>query len=192
VEIGDNNVFRENVTVHSGTLLGNEEYKSLTKIGSNSLFMVGAHIAHDCIVNDNVVLANNATLGGHVVVGSNVVIGGLSAVKQFVRIGDYAMIGGMSGVENDVIPYGLVIGERASLAGLNLVGLKRHQFSKEDISNIKKVYGNLFDSHSEINFLQRVNNISQDYQGSDLINLIVEFILKAKKNPICKPRNYNV
>lgn len=192
VEIGDNNIFRENITVHSGTLLGNGEYKNLTKVGSNSLFMVGVHIAHDCIISDNVVLANNATLGGHVVVGNNVVIGGLSAVKQFIRIGDYAMIGGMSGVENDVIPYGLVSGERANLAGLNLVGLKRHKFSKDDIANIKQVYGELFNNNTDVNFLQRVDNINQDYQNDKLIALIIKFILEAKKNPICKPKNYNV
>ena len=170
LEIGSNNIIREHVTINTGTDGGG----GITKIGNNNLIMIGAHIAHDCVV------------------GNNVVIGGLSAVKQFIRIGDYAMIGGMSGVENDVIPYGLVSGERANLAGLNLVGLKRHKFSKDDIANIKQVYGELFNNNTDVNFLQRVDNINQDYQNDKLIALIIKFILEAKKNPICKPKNYNV
>ena len=191
VEIGDNNIFRENVTVHSGTLLGNKGYKNITKIGSNCLFMVGSHIAHDCIISDKVILANNATLGGHVTIGNNVIVGGLSAIKQFIRIGDYAMIGGMSGVESDVIPYSLIIGERANLAGINLIGLKRNNFSKEDINNIKQVYHNLFDNKNE-NFITKVNNLQKNHVNNNLISIILKFILQGKKNPICKPKNYNV
>ena len=191
VEIGDNNIFRENVTVHAGTLLGNQKYKNVTKIGNNCLFMVGSHIAHDCIIKDKVILANNATLGGHVAIGNNVIIGGLSAVKQFIRIGDYAMIGGMSGVENDVIPYGLVVGDRAHLAGINLIGLKRHNFSKGDINQIKQVYNNLFNNNNN-NFLERVTIVEKDYINDEIISIITKFILQAKKNPICKPKNYNV
>ena len=125
VEIGDNNKIREHVTIHLGT----QDGAMVTKIGSNCLLMVGVHIAHDCVVGNHVIFANNATLAGHVEVGDHVVIGGLSAVHQFVRIGAGAMIGGMSGVESDVFPNGLVMGERASLAGLNLVGLKRREIS---------------------------------------------------------------
>src|SRR6185369_14225842 len=115
--IGKNNVIREHVTINPGTEGGG----MLTQIGDNCLLMVGAHVAHDCRVGNNVIMANNATLGGHVLVDDFAIIGGLSAVHQFVRIGKHAIVGGMSGVENDVIPYGSVIGERASLAGLNLV-----------------------------------------------------------------------
>ncbi len=120
--IGRNNVIREHVTMNPG----HTEPHKMTKIGDNCLFMVASHVAHDCIVGDNVIMANNATLAGHVEVGDCAILGGLSAVRQFVRIGSYAMIGGMSGVEHDVIPYGTVMGERAKLSGLNIVGMKRN------------------------------------------------------------------
>src|SRR5690606_17001708 len=112
----------------------------VTEVGNNCLLMISSHVAHDCIIGDHVILANNATLAGHVVVGDFVVIGGLSAVHQFVRIGKHAMIGGMSGVENDIIPYATVTGERAFLAGLNLVGLKRRGFEKEQINSLRSFY----------------------------------------------------
>ena len=127
--IGANNIIREHVTMNPGTEGGG----MLTEIGNNCLFMVATHVAHDCHVGNHVIMANNATLGGHVAVGEWAILGGLSAVHQFVRIGPHAMIGGMSGVEQDVIPYGSVIGNRARLAGLNVVGLKRRGFSRDDI-----------------------------------------------------------
>ena len=138
--IGDNNRIREHVTIHLGTQDGG----NITRIGNNCLLMVGVHIAHDCQVGNSVILANNATLAGHVIVGDDVVIGGLSAVHQFVRIGNYAMIGGMSGVESDVIPYGLVMGQRANLAGLNLVGMKRHNIEREEIHALRNFFKKIF------------------------------------------------
>lgn len=194
LEIGDNNVFRENTTIHSGTILGNKyiSRKNLTQIGSNCLFMVGSHVAHDCVIEDNVILANNATLGGHVYIEKSSIIGGLSAIKQFVRIGSHAIIGGMSGVESDVIPYALVMGERANLAGINLVGLKRKKFSRSDIGNIQKAYEMLFNSPLTGNFSDKVDKIAEVFSDDKNVNKIIEFIYKSSNNPICKPRNYNV
>ena len=131
--IGADNQIREHVTMNPGTEGGG----LVTRVGNNCLFMVGAHVAHDCQVGNNVIMANNATLAGHVMVGDNAIIGGLSAVHQFVRIGRHAMVGGMSGVEQDVIPFGSVMGDRAHLQGLNLVGLKRHGFEREDIHTLR-------------------------------------------------------
>lgn len=144
VVIGHDNVIREYVTIQKGTEKGEME----TRIGNHCLLMVGVHIAHDCQVGNHVVMANQATLGGHVKIEDHVIIGGLSAVQQFVRIGEYAMIGGMSGVERDVIPYGLVIGERASLQGLNIVGLRRHGFSNQAIDALQKTYEEIFDKNT--------------------------------------------
>ena len=133
LEIGSNNKFRENVTVNPGTSGGGLK----TIIKDNCLFMVGAHIAHDCKISSNVILANNATLAGHVEINENAIIGGNSAIHQFVRIGKFAMIGGMSGVEKDIIPYGLYTGIRENLKSLNIVGLKRKGLKTDLINNIK-------------------------------------------------------
>ncbi|MGE5270593.1 MAG: acyl-ACP--UDP-N-acetylglucosamine O-acyltransferase, partial [Thiohalocapsa sp.] len=129
LEIGHDNTIREHVTINPGTEGGG----MVTCVGSHCLLMVGAHVAHDCQIGDHVILVNNATLGGHVVVEDYAILGGLSAVHQFVRIGRHAMIGGMSGVERDVIPYGLVMGDRARLTGINLIGMQRRGFSREAI-----------------------------------------------------------
>ncbi|MEX0760145.1 MAG: acyl-ACP--UDP-N-acetylglucosamine O-acyltransferase, partial [Tistlia sp.] len=136
LEIGRDNVIREQVTMNPGTAGGG----LLTRVGDGCLFMVGAHVAHDCPVGDRVILANNATLAGHVQVGEQAIVGGLSAVHQFVRIGRHAMIGGMSGIEHDVIPYGLAMGERARLGGLNLVGLKRRGYERGQIQGMLAAY----------------------------------------------------
>ncbi len=181
--IGDNNRIREHVTIHPGTEGGG----SITKIGSDCLFMVGVHIAHDCEIGNSVILANNATLAGHVIVGNNVVIGGLSAVHQFVRIGNFAMIGGMSGVENDVIPYGLVMGERATLAGLNLVGMKRHNIEKEEINALRNFFKKIF-SPSDDNFSQRIEKYSKEF-STKTIQEIIEFIKINSSRSYCKPKN---
>ena len=144
LKIGDSNTFREGCTVNPGTEGGGLN----TEIGNNSLFMTGAHIAHDCIVGNNTVFANQATLGGHVNVGDNAILGGLSAVHQFCRIGTLAMIGGLSAVHNDVIPYGLVSGNRAKLEGVNLIGLKRASYSSEKIKEFSKIVNEIFSSNS--------------------------------------------
>ena len=185
--IGDNNTIREHVTIHLGTKDGG----MITKIGNNCLLMVGVHIAHDCLIGNNVILANNATLAGHVQVGNNVVIGGLSAVHQFVRIGGGAMIGGMSGVENDVIPFGLVMGERAHLAGINLVGMKRQNIARDEIHALRNFYKQLFENDGDVNFLNRVNEISQDFSQNSTIKEVINFINSETSRSFCKPKNLN-
>jgi UDP-N-acetylglucosamine acyltransferase len=138
--IGDNNKIREYVTINPGTVSGG----SKTTIGNNCLFMIASHIAHDCQVGNNVVIANNVPLGGHVIIEDNVIIGGNSAVQQFTRIGKMAMIGGMTGVLHDVIPYGLSTGNRNSLQGINLIGLRRAKFENKDILGLSEAYKEIF------------------------------------------------
>src|SRR5215469_977150 len=140
LEIGRDNTIREHVTINPGTAGGG----MVTRVGDHCLLMVGAHVAHDCRIGDHVILVNNATLGGHVVIDDYAIVGGLSAVHQFVRIGRHAMIGGMSGVERDVIPYGQVMGDRARLHGLNIIGMQRRGFSRDDIHGLRSAYNTLF------------------------------------------------
>lgn len=181
LRIGKRNMIREHVTMNPGTEGGG----SLTQIGDDNLFMVGSHVAHDCIVGNHVILANNATLAGHVIVGDSAIIGGLSAIHQFVRIGAYAMIGGMSGVEKDVIPYGSVMGERASLAGLNLVGLKRRQIDKDNINALRHAFKELFHS-TEGTLAERAQKIDAAYEQNE-VKLVTRFILGSSDRSFCIP-----
>lgn len=182
LEIGENNQIREHVTMNPGTEGGG----MVTRVGNNCLFMVGSHVAHDCMVGNNVIMANNATLAGHVTVGDFAIIGGLSAVQQFVRIGAHAMIGGMSGVESDVIPYGMVKGERAHLAGLNIVGLERRGFGREDIQLLRNAYRMLF--ASEGTMAERLDDVAELYASHPLVKNIVEFIRNRSGRPLCQPQ----
>jgi len=179
--IGKNNTIREHVTMNPGTKDGGMK----TVVGDNNLFMMATHVAHDCIVGNNVIMANNATLGGHVVVGDRVLIGGLAAVHQFVRIGDFAVIGGMSGVESDVIPFGRVKGERASLAGLNLVGLERGGFTKDQIRTIQKAFKSLFDGQGNLD--SRIDTVGNENEDNDLIQKIIEFAKGRERFGLCQP-----
>jgi UDP-N-acetylglucosamine acyltransferase len=181
--IGKNNIIREHVTMNPGT----EGDKMKTQVGSDCLFMVGSHVAHDCIVGDHVILANNATLAGHVEVGEYAIIGGLSAVHQFVRIGKHAMIGGMSGIENDVIPYGQASGERANLVGLNLVGLKRRGFERQDISTLRSAYRLLFSPEGTL--AERLNDAGDRFDKNSVVKEIIAFIRAASERAICQPKN---
>ena len=167
LKIGSNNKFRENVTVNPGTSGGGLN----TLINDNCLFMVGSHIAHDCIIKSNVILANNATLAGHVEIDNNAIIGGNSAIHQFVRIGKYAMIGGMSGVEKDIIPYGLYMGIRQNLKTLNFIGLKRKGINSNAINEIKHLIKLIFDKNDTIE-----NNIKENSVSTSQIPEIKEII----------------
>ncbi len=182
LEIGANNQIREHVTMNPGTEGGG----MITRVGDNGLFMVGAHVAHDCQIGNNVIMANNATLGGHVHIGDFAIIGGLAAVHQFVRIGAHAMIGGMSGVENDVIPYGMVKGERAHLAGLNIVGLERRGFGREDIHALRSAYRMLF--ASEGTMAERLDDVANLYKDHTLVGSVVHFIRDRTSRALCQPR----
>jgi UDP-N-acetylglucosamine acyltransferase len=180
--IGANNVLREHVTMNPGTAGGG----MITRVGDNCLFMVGSHVAHDCIIADNVILANNATLAGHVSVDDFAILGGLSAVHQFCRIGRHAMIGGMSGVENDVIPYGSVTGNRARLEGLNIVGLRRRGFSRNEIAVMRKAYRLLF--AEEGTMAERLEDVAEMYKEYDAVMDIVGFIRRDSSRAICQPK----
>ncbi|HEX7007390.1 MAG TPA: acyl-ACP--UDP-N-acetylglucosamine O-acyltransferase [Alphaproteobacteria bacterium] len=180
--IGANNVIREYVTMNPGTKGGG----MVTRVGNNCLFMVGVHVAHDCQIADNVIMANNATLGGHVSVGDHAILGGLCAVHQFVRIGRHAMIGGMSGVEHDVIPYASVMGDRARLSGLNIVGLKRRKFSREQIHNLRTAYRLLF--AEEGTMAERLLDVTAMYKDDPAVMEIVEFINVDSNRSICQPK----
>jgi len=136
LNIGDGNIFRENVTISKGTKDGGMK----TNIENNNLFMTGVHIAHDCLIGNNNIFVNQVTLGGHVNIMNNVVVGGLSAIIQFVTIGSYSMIGGMSGIDKNVLPFSLALGNRAKLRGLNLVGIRRNNFTKTEISRINEIH----------------------------------------------------
>jgi UDP-N-acetylglucosamine acyltransferase len=181
--IGDNNIIREHVTIHLGT----EHGGMLTQIGNNCLLMVASHVAHDCRVGNKVILANNVTLAGHVSIGDHAIIGGLSAIQQFVKIGAYAIVGGMSGVENNIIPYGLVMGERASLAGLNLVGLRRNEFSRDDIKALKETYELLF-SDDSINLKDRVAKVAEKFADNKTVMRMINFLQEETNKAICQPK----
>ena len=178
--IGNKNTIREYVTINPGTLGGGGE----TRIGDKCLFMISSHIAHDCSVGNNVIIANNVPLGGHAVIEDNVVIGGNSAVQQFTRIGRMAMIGGMTGVLHDVIPYGLSTGNRNSLQGLNLIGLRRAKFENKDILGLSDAYKKIFATK---NFVENINKLNGSFQDNPLIKEVIEFITKDKKRSICTP-----
>ena len=180
LEIGDNNKIREYVTINPGTKGGGK----LTKVGNNCLFMVSAHIAHDCFVGNNVILANNVPLGGHAYIDDNVIIGGNSAVQQFTRVGKFAMIGGMCGVVRDIIPYGMVHGNRSILQGLNLIGLRRKKISNKDIMILSQAYKEIFKNE---NLTENLQNLSSDLKKNELVLEVVNFIEKDKKRPICTP-----
>ena len=180
LKIGENNKFREYVTVNPGTVGGG----NLTKIGNNCLFMISSHIAHDCNVGNNVIIANNVPLGGHVTIENNVVIGGNSAVQQFTRIGEMAMIGGMTGVLHDVIPYGLSTGNRNSLQGLNLIGLRRAKFENKDILGLSDAYKEIFASK---NLTENIDKLNGSFKNNPLVKNVIDFITKDKKRSICTP-----
>ena len=178
--IGNNNTIREYVTINPGTEGGG----SKTIIGNECLFMISSHVAHDCKIGNNVIIANNVPLGGHVTIEDYVVIGGNSAVQQFTRIGRLAMIGGMTGVLKDVIPFGLSIGNRNYLQGLNLIGLRRKNISNKKIMNLTDAYKEIF---KDENLTQNLINLDQDFKKNELVLEVVNFLEKDKKRPICTP-----
>ena len=178
--IGDNNKIREYVTINPGTEGGG----GLTKIGNDCLFMISSHIAHDCQVGNNVIIANNVPLGGHAIIEDNVVIGGNSAVQQFTRIGKMAMVGGMTGVLHDVIPYGLSIGNRNYLQGLNLIGLRRANFNNKDILGLTEAYKEIFATKNLTDNLSKLNG---EFKENRLVKDVIKFITKDKKRSSCTP-----
>ena len=178
--IGNNNKIREYVTINPGTVGGGGK----TVIGNNCLFMVSSHIAHDCQLGSNVIVANNVAIAGHAIVDDHVIIGGNSAVQQFTRIGKMAMIGGMTGVLHDVIPYGLSMGNRNSLQGLNLIGLRRAKFDNKDILILSDAYKEIFATK---NLTENLIKLNGSFKDNPLVKEVLEFITKDKKRSICTP-----
>jgi UDP-N-acetylglucosamine acyltransferase len=169
-EIGARTQLREHVTIHRGTVTGS----GITRVGADCLLMAVAHVAHDCELGNGVVVANNVVMGGHVTIGDNAVIGGSAAIHQFVRIGRAAMIGGVSGVEADVIPFGSVIGNRARLAGLNVIGLRRRGFDRAQIHALRAAFRLMF--HGTGVFAERVEQVRCQFAGETLVEEMLRFV----------------
>jgi UDP-N-acetylglucosamine acyltransferase len=181
VKIGERCLIREHATIHPGTARGDME----TVIGNDCMIMVSAHVAHDCVIGNSVLLTNNATLGGHVHVGDHAIIGGMVGVHQFVRIGHSAIIGGMSGVENDVIPYGSVMGNRARLCGLNLVGLKRRGLDRQVIHDLRSAYRLLFANEGTL--VERIQDVSELFGKNPYVMEIITFMQEDTNRALCLP-----
>jgi UDP-N-acetylglucosamine acyltransferase len=179
--IGARNSIREHVTMNPGTGGGG----GITRVGDDNLFMMATHVAHDCLIGSNVIMANNATLGGHVVIDDFAVLGGLCAIHQHVRIGRGAMIGGLAGVVADVIPYGSVLGERAHLAGLNLVGLKRRGASRDDINGLRAAFGEMFEGEGSLQ--ERVRRVGEKHAGNPLVREVVDFVTSESARSFTVP-----
>ena len=180
--IGNNNKIREYSNINPGTKGGG----GITKIGNNNLFMVYSHIAHDCNIGDNIVLANNVQVGGHVEIENSAIIGGSCAIHQFSRIGELSMVGGMTGVLSDVIPFGLSLGNRNNLVGLNLIGLRRAKISNKNIKILNQSYKEIFKS---VTIIENIENLKEEIKKNEFVNKIINFINSDKKRPISLPEN---
>jgi UDP-N-acetylglucosamine acyltransferase len=178
--IGANNTIREHVTINTGTIQGG----GITKVGNNNLIMIGAHIAHDCIIGNNIVMANNSAAAGHAEIEDFVIIGAKCGIQQFTRIGKMAMIGGMTGVSRDVIPYGLSTGNRNSLDGINVIGLRRDKVQNKEIIALTEAYKEIFKSK---NLSENLSKLNGKFKDNILVKEVIEFINKDKKRPICTP-----
>ena len=183
--IGERCTIRESVTINPGTEGGGME----TRIGNDCLIMASAHVAHDAIIGNNVIMANYVGIAGHCHVGDNVIFGGTCVVHQFTRIGAHAFVGAHSMVDGDVIPYGMAVGNRAALTGLNLVGLKRRKFDREAIHRLRAAYRQIFASEGTLR--ERVEDAAELFKADPLVQDVVGFIAAASDRPILMPRNGN-
>ncbi len=185
VTIGADCVIREHVTIHRGTTRG----RGTTTVGPNCFLMIGSHIAHDCVVGRNVIMTNQAVLGGHAEVGDHVIFGGLAAVQQRARIGAHAFIGGLTGVTQDVVPYVMVIGRGGRLAGLNVIGLRRRGFSAETIRRIRSAY-KIFFSEASGSRSDRLDRLAGELGGVDpAVDAFIEFVRETGNRPLAHPRD---
>jgi UDP-N-acetylglucosamine acyltransferase len=180
--VGADCQIRESVTMSTGT----EDGGGVTVVGDRCFFMVGSHVGHDCVVGNDVTMANNSVLGGHVVVGDYVFFGGQSAIHQFVRIGEGAMIAGMSAARDDIIPFGFVLGQTGQLVGLNIVGLKRRGVSRSDMHRLRRAYRMLFFADGQ--FADRVEAVSREFTGDPIVGKIIAFIGEGGSRPLMKAR----
>lgn len=180
--VGKRNQIREHVTMHPGTEVGGGK----TVVGDDGLFMIGSHVAHDCILGDHVIMANNATLGGHIIIGDGVFVSGLVAIHQYTRIGHYAFIGGGAILTGDVIPYGSVYGNRAKMEGLNIVGMKRRGMERKTIHALRAAYRMLFAPEGTLQ--ERIDDCEETYGGMPEVMEIVSFMRSAKDRALCLPK----
>ena len=180
MEIGENCVIREHVTMHPGTAID----KMRTIVGNNGLFFAGAHVAHDCIVGDNVIFANNASLGGHAKIGDSVMLGGYSAVQQHCRVGSHCMLGAHSLVDSDVVPFSIAVGNRARLSGINVIGLERRGFSDDSVNAIRAAFRMLFEGDDI--FASRVETTRAHFADTAEVQDMIAFIDGAGRNGICQ------
>jgi len=180
--IGSDCVMREGVTINPGTAGGG----MTTVIGDNCVFLANSHVGHDCRVGDHVVFSNNVMLAGHCAVGDYAILGGGAAVIQYARVGAYSFLGGMSGLEDDLIPYGMALGNRAHLSGLNIVGLTRRGFSREQIHDLRRAYRMLFAPEGALS--ERLEDVAEAFKDHPIVLEIVAFVRERGKRPICAPR----
>lgn len=181
--IGSNCLIREHVTMNAGTIQGRSE----TTVGDNCAFFTGAHVAHDCVLGSNVTLINNVMLAGHCTIGDFATIAGGSGIHQFTRIGHHAYVGGLAAVEGDVIPFGMVLGNRAYLSGLNVIGMKRAGFNREAIRNVRKAYRMLFSD--DLTFRENMEEVETEYPSDPLVQDLLGFIRAGGDRAICFPRS---
>jgi UDP-N-acetylglucosamine acyltransferase len=182
LEIGSGCIIREGVTMNPGTDGGGMK----TVVGDNCAFLANSHVGHDCIIGNGVIFSNNVMLAGHCVVGDFAIIGGGAAVIQFARVGAHSFVGGMSGLENDLIPYGMALGNRAYLSGLNIVGLTRRGFSREDIHDLRRAYRLLFADEGTLK--ERMEDVAEAYSDHPIVQEILDFIREGGKRSLCTPR----
>ncbi len=181
--IGADCILREGVTINPGTEGGG----MTTTVGDRCAFLANSHVGHDCRIGNNVIFSNNALLAGHCDVGDFVILGGGAGVIQFARIGNHAFVGGMSGVENDLIPYGMALGNRAYLSGLNIIGLQRRGFSREQVHTLRRAYRLLFAAEGSLK--ERLEDVSGEYKDNPAVQEIIAFIRVGGKRSLCTPRN---
>lgn len=181
--VGADCIIREGVTMNPGTAGGG----SVTTVGDHCAFLANSHVGHDCRVGSNVIFSNNVMLAGHCVVGDFAIIGGGAAVIQFARVGPHSFVGGMSGLENDLIPYGMALGNRAYLSGLNIVGLQRRGFSRADVHDLRRAYRALFAAEGTLS--ERMVDVAEEFKGHAIVEEILAFIREGGKRSLCTPKN---
>lgn len=181
--IGAECIIREGVTINPGTAGGG----MATTVGDRCAFLANSHVGHDCHVGNNVIFSNNVMLAGHCAVGDFAILGGGAAVIQFARVGAHAFLGGMSGLENDLIPYGMALGNRAHLSGLNIVGLQRRGFSRDKIHGLRRAYRLLFADEGTL--MERVEDVVEEFKDNSIVLEIVDFIRAGGKRSLCTPRD---
>lgn len=183
LSIGSDCMIREGVTMNPGTAGGGAK----TVVGNGCAFLANSHVGHDCVVGNSVIFSNNVMLAGHCHVGDFAIIGGGAAVIQFARVGPHAFVGGMSGLENDLIPYGMALGNRAYLSGLNIVGLQRRGFSRTDIHDLRRAYRLLFAAEGTL--VERMDDVAVEFKDHPIVQEIIGFIREGGKRSLCTPKN---